>query len=161
MTLEGQAMDTAATDKTFDVATSFLGGQSHLSVAVHNGMDAHKLIQRGIPAKAVQVLVANVSSMSEKGFMEKALGMSLRTFQRSKQDETRLLSPEQSGRTWKFVEILARATQLLGSKKDAEEWLEKPAIALDGQCPIDLMTTPAGAKLVEEHLLRLEYGVYV
>lgn len=143
---------------TFDVAVAFLGvGTGKIS----NGMDAHRLIEHGIPAAAVQTLVANVSSMSSKGFMEKALGMSLRTFQRTKHDKDRLLSPEQSGRTWRFVEILARATQVMGSQKEAEAWLNKPALGLDGARPIDLMTTPAGAKLVDEHLMRLDYGVYV
>lgn len=143
---------------TFDVAVSLLGVKTG---TVSNGMDAHKLIERGIPAAAVQTLVANVSSMSSKGFMEKALGMSLRTFQRAKHDKNRLLSPEQSGRTWRFVEILARAAQVMGSQEEAEAWLDKPALGLDGARPIDLMTTPAGAKLVDEHLMRLDYGVYV
>ncbi len=37
---------------------------------------------------------------------------------------------------------------------------ERPAIGLDQQRPVDLLTTPAGVKLVEDYLGRLEYDVY-
>ena len=67
---------------------------------------------------------------------------------------------EQSGRTWKLAEILAKATAVLGSKEDAEQWLEKPAIGLDQRKPMDLLATPAGVEMVEDYLGRLEYGVY-
>ena len=56
--------------------------------------------------------------------------------------------------------ILARATALLGSRSEAERWLERPAIGLDRRRPIDLLSTTAGVELVENHLERLEYGVY-
>ncbi|WP_425249083.1 hypothetical protein [Bradyrhizobium brasilense] len=53
------------------------------------------------------------------------------------------LSQEQSGRTWKFAEILARATDVFGSQEDAEQSLERSAIGLEQRRPIDLLTTPA------------------
>ena len=60
----------------------------------------------------------------------------------------------------KLVEILAKATAVLGSKEDAEQWLEKPTIGLDQRKPTDLLATPAGVEMVEDYLGRLEYGVY-
>jgi putative toxin-antitoxin system antitoxin component (TIGR02293 family) len=54
--------------------------------------------------------------------------------------------------------ILAKATRVLGSQYDAEEWLKRPAIGLDKRRPVDLLTTPAGVKLVDDYLGRLEYG---
>jgi putative toxin-antitoxin system antitoxin component (TIGR02293 family) len=70
------------------------------------------------------------------------------------------LSPEQSGRAWKFAEILAKATEVFGSQEEAERWLEHPAMGLNRQRPIDLLATPAGVELVEDFLTRLAYGVY-
>jgi putative toxin-antitoxin system antitoxin component (TIGR02293 family) len=86
--------------------------------------------------------------------------MSVRTFQRRKGAPAKLLSQEQSGRTWKFAEILARATAVFGAQRQAEQWLERPAIGLDRHRPIDLLATPAGMQLVEDYLTRIEYGVY-
>jgi putative toxin-antitoxin system antitoxin component (TIGR02293 family) len=39
-------------------------------------------------------------------------------------------------------------------------WLERPALGLEQRRPIDLLSTTAGVKLVEDLLGRLEYGVY-
>ena len=86
--------------------------------------------------------------------------MSLRTLQRRKDAPDKPLSQEQSGRTWKFAEILAKATDVFGSQEEAEQWLERPAIGLDQRRPIDLLATPAGIELVEQYLTRLAYGVY-
>ncbi|MDQ2803328.1 MAG: DUF2384 domain-containing protein, partial [Pseudomonadota bacterium] len=96
----------------------------------------------------------------EPALLEKAIGMSLRTFQRRRGAPTKPLSQEQSGRIWKFAEILAKATAVLGSQEEAQQWLERPAIGLDQRCPIDLLATPAGVEIVEDFLERIEYGVY-
>jgi putative toxin-antitoxin system antitoxin component (TIGR02293 family) len=79
---------------------------------------------------------------------------------RRKDAPDKRLSPEQSSRAWKFAEILGRAVALFGSQADAENWLERPAMALEQRRPIDLLSTPAGVESVEDHLTRLEYGVY-
>ncbi len=61
---------------------------------------------------------------------------------------------------WKLAEILGRAIELFGSRAEAEAWLKRPALALEQRRPIDLLSTPAGVETLEEHLTRLEYGVY-
>src|SRR5260370_30680582 len=86
--------------------------------------------------------------------------MSMRTSQRSRLAPRKPLSKEQSGRTWKFAEILAKAIEVFGSREEASAWLERPAMGLEQRRPIDLLATPAGVKLVEDFLGRLEYGVY-
>src|SRR6185312_3850912 len=103
-------------------------------------------------------LVTQVGSLP--GRLEKAVGISLRTYQRRKDEQDKRLSPEQSGRAWKLAEILARAIAIFGSREEAEEWLERPAIALEQRKPIDLLSTTAGVEVLENHLTRLEYGVY-
>jgi putative toxin-antitoxin system antitoxin component (TIGR02293 family) len=93
--------------------------------------------------------------------LEKAVGVSLRTLQRRKADPTKLLNQEQSGRTWKFAEILAKAIAVLGSRAEAERRLERPAIGLDQRRPIDLLATTAGVEIVESYLKRIANGVYM
>jgi len=119
------------------------------------------MLERGMPAEALTYLVNSFSSLEIGGPLERALGMSLRTLQRKAAGSHKPLSAEQSGRTWKFAEILAKATDVLGSQDVAEKWLETPAIGLDQRRPIDLLSTPAGVELVEDYLVRLDYGVYV
>jgi putative toxin-antitoxin system antitoxin component (TIGR02293 family) len=56
--------------------------------------------------------------------------------------------------------ILARAMEVFGTRENAEEWLSMPAMALDQRHPIDLLSSPAGAGLVNDLLTRLEFGVF-
>ena len=87
--------------------------------------------------------------------------MSLRTLQRKKADKGKdRLSPEQSSRAWRFAELLAQATDVLGDQDAAEAWMLAPAIGLDNRRPIDLLSSAAGAEAVENALTRMEYGVY-
>ena len=126
---------------------------------IKSELDAHELLHRGLPRAALSNLVDNLHVIQVDEASE-ALGMSVRTLQRHKNTPVVLLDVQQSGRTWKFAEILAKATRVLGSQDEAEQWLKRPAIGLDQQRPIDLLTTPAGVKLVEDYLGRLEYDVY-
>jgi putative toxin-antitoxin system antitoxin component (TIGR02293 family) len=49
---------------------------------------------------------------------------------------------------------------VFGSQAEAEQWLDRPAIGLDGRKPIDLLRTHPGTRLVSEYLTRIEHGVY-
>lgn len=140
---------------------SVLGGAEVFQDPPDNPLEAHEMLERGMPAEAVTYLVNSFSSLEISGPLERALGMSLRTLQRKAAGPRKLLNSEQSGRTWKFAEILAKATDVFGSQEAAEAWLETPAIGLDQRRPIDLLSTPAGVELVEDYLVRLDYGVYM
>lgn len=153
----------AAATETEDLrrVTDLLGGKRVLRRAPETPLDAHEMLLQGLPGQALMHLIGSFVSLQRTDSLEKAVGMSLRTFQRRKDAPAKLLSPEQSGRTWKFAEILAKATAVFGSQEEAEQWLERPAIGLDQRRPIDLLATPAGVEMVEVFLQRLEYGVYM
>lgn len=143
-------------------AVGLLGGAETIRHPVTTRLDAHDLLAEGLPARALTHLVGEVALLQGSAdAMERAIGISLRTFQRRKRDdEDALLSPDQSGRAWKFAEILSRATDILGSRAAAEGWLTAPAIGLDRRRPIDLLATPAGVEAIEDYLTRMDYGVY-
>lgn len=143
-------------------AFQLLGGRDLINHTVRNALDAHDLIMQGISSQALIHLVSQVSVLSSGDALNKAIGMSLRTLQRKKTMEKGRdrLSPEQSSRAWQFAEILAQATDVLGSQEAAEAWMLDPAIGLDNRRPIDLLSSAAGAEAVEHHITRMEYGVY-
>ena len=58
------------------------------------------------------------------------------------------------------MEILIQATEVFVSQDEAERWLERPAMGLDNQVPIELLDTPPGIEMVETFLGRLAYDVY-
>jgi putative toxin-antitoxin system antitoxin component (TIGR02293 family) len=139
---------------------ALLGGSRVLRHRLKNSLDAHEMLLGGIPGAALMHIVGHLAVLQKSASFERALGMSLRTIQRRKDAPAKKLNQEQSGRTWKFAEILAKATAVLGSQEEAEEWLQRPAMGLDQRRPIDLLATPAGVEMVEDFLGRLEYGVY-
>jgi len=155
---EAAALYDAGTGRT----VALLGGRRILHRAVRSRLEAHDLLQEGLPGHALEHLVSQVAILRAPHgeSLEKAVGISLRTYQRRKDAPDKPLSREQSGRAWKFAEILGRATELFGSQAEAEDWLERPAMALDQRRPIDLLSTPVGLESVEDHLGRLEHGVY-
>ena len=144
----------------FAEIAALLGAPRTLRRIPRTPIEAHEMLMRGLPTKALTHFVSNLVVIGWDNAFAKAVGMSQRTFQRHAAEAGKPLSAEQSGRMWKFAEILARATATLGSQEDAEQWLERPASGLDKRRPIDLLATPAGVELVEDFLTRLEYGVY-
>lgn len=137
-----------------------LGGYRVIRHRLAHQLDVHEFLYHGLPQAALTHLYQGIELLNKRDFFESALGMSERTFQRSKLRPRKPLSKEQSGRTWKFAEILAKAIEVFGSREEALAWLERPAMGLEQRRPIDLLATPAGVKVVEDFLGRLEYGVY-
>ena len=143
-----------------EAAAKLLGGARTLGRNLNSPFDAHEMLLQGLPEKALSHLVKSFVVMDWSS-LERAVGMSLRTYQRRKEAPDKPLSREQSERTWKLAEILAKASATLGSQEDAENWLKTPAIGLNQQRPIHLLASRAGAELAENFLNQLEYGVYV
>lgn len=137
-----------------------LGGRKILRKYPQNRIEAHEMLLRGLPAKALTSFVEKFVTLNWDAALEKAVGMSLRTYQRHVAADDKPLSPEQTARTWKLAEIVAKATEVFGSREQAELWLTQPAIGLNQRRPIDLLATPAGVELVETFLERIDYGVY-
>ena len=152
--------ETPADREGFQLVAALLGGHRVLKRQPRNRLDIHELIMGGLPAEALDHLVKGIAFLRQPASMEKALGISLRTFQRRKDAPARPLSLEQSGRVWEFAEILSRATAVLGTRSEAEAWMLRPASALEQRRPLDLVATPEGRRMVTEVLERMEYGVY-
>jgi len=140
-------------------AAGLLGGATLLKRRIRTRLDVHEVLERGIPSRAFNHLIAHVKTLDPSA-VRKAVGLSVRTVQRRNQTPQKPLSPEQSGRAWKFAEILAKATEVLGGQEAAEDWLNRPAVGLDQRRPLELLSTAVGAEMVERLLGRIEYGVY-
>lgn len=136
-----------------------LGGPGVLQHEVRSLFDAHDVIAAGMPGGAVEALLTTLHVLTPAD-VERALRMSVRTLQRRKGAPDRPLDADQGGRAWTLARILAKATDVFGTQQEAERWLDRPALALDGRRPLDLLGTPVGVGMVEDLLVRLEFGVY-
>jgi len=86
------------------------------------------------------------------------LGMSRATLHRRK--KAGQLDRMESDRLVRFMRLFARAVEALGGEEGARSWLAAPAIAFQGECPLDFADTEVGAREVEALLIRLEHGVF-
>jgi putative toxin-antitoxin system antitoxin component (TIGR02293 family) len=70
------------------------------------------------------------------------------------------LDPQESERLLRLVRLVARATEVLGSRAKAMHWLAAPNRALEGTAPLSLLDTDIGTQEVEAVLTRIEQGVF-
>jgi len=150
----------SATQTSVEIATELLGGRRVLRRTVTSDEDAHELVERGLPAASMAELFERVETLPAELVLA-AIGVSLRSLARRKAAPKSVLPAGESERLWRFAEILAHATRVLGSQLKAEQWLDEPAVGLGRRKPIDLLRTHPGARLVSDYLTRMEYGVYV
>ena len=141
------------------IALEMLGGDKVFARPPQSLLDVHHWVSRGIPSASIFHLAHAVEPLPSQ-LLSEALGVSLRTLHRKKSVQGDTLSVAQGGRTFKFAEMVAKATLGLGSREAAVQWLTSPAMGLNQQRPVDLLATPMGTQLVEELLDRIEYGVY-
>ena len=158
--LKDYIVEEAVSQTSFDRAVNLLGGAKRLGRAVAGPLDVHVVILNGMPSSVVMVLLKELEHLKLTRSMETAVGFSLRTLQRRKGLPNKPLTREQGGKVWQFAEVLALATDVMGSQEAAERWLESQVMALDRNRPIDLLATPAGIEMVKDLLGRLQYGVY-
>lgn len=120
-------------------------------------LDVHEALVAGLPSRSMVKAIPEGISVQ---LLLPAFGMSLRTFMRIKAEPTRRLGVEQSSRVWRFAELIDKASDVLGGRDLAVEWMREPAMALENRRPIELLATSVGAQLVEDVIERMRYGVY-
>ena len=143
----------------FTQIVNFLGGRHVFKKSITSKLDVHEVILKGLPGGVLIYMVKHIQTMKPAD-VGQAVGVSIRTVQRRTGSPQKLLNQDQSGRAWKFAEILTTAAQVFGNQSEAEKWLTTPAMALNQRRPVDLLASPAGVEMVEQLLGRLQYGVY-
>ncbi|AZC22437.1 MULTISPECIES: antitoxin Xre/MbcA/ParS toxin-binding domain-containing protein [Pseudomonas] len=140
-------------DRTSDI---LLGGRARFD----DRISIYRLTEEGIPLTAIVKFVSSVPMLKDEQVLAKIIGLSERTLHRRLKTPDEPLNPEQSARAVRFAQVLSKAQEVFGSSEQAQDWMAKPVMALDGHKPVDLLTNPIGFELVDEFLTRLEYGVY-
>lgn len=88
------------------------------------------------------------------------LGLPVRTFERLEAGDPVKFSATAFATVLAAERILGMSTRVLGSKAAAEAWLVSPALALQGRTPFELLAEPGEVRVLEDLLVRLDYGVY-
>ena len=134
-----------------------LGGPKVLGKTVKNPGDLARLVRRGLPATTVTALAERLHVGN--GVISQKLGIPQRTLTR-RLSQSSLLTPAESDRTVRMARVYTNAVETMGSEEKAVEWLRTPNRALTGGRPLDQLDTDTGARMVEDILGRIAYGIY-
>ena len=121
-----------------------------------NEFEIIDFIREGLPKQAILSVLQNTSiSRTQLSWI---LHISARQLNRYA-DEDRL-SPEQSNFLYELSRLYIRATDILGDRTTADNWLHRANIALNDKPPIEMLDTVEGFRLVDDVLSQIEYGFY-
>ena len=134
-----------------------LGGRKVLRRAVRKPDDLAQLIRKGLPAGSVTALARKLHLGNS--VLSRKLGIPQRTLTR-RLSEGSLLTSAESDRTVRVARVYANAVEMIGDEEKAIEWLRTPNRALGGERTLDQLDTDMGARMVEDILGRIAYGVY-
>jgi putative toxin-antitoxin system antitoxin component (TIGR02293 family) len=134
-----------------------LGGRKVLGKTVRKPDDLAHLVRAGLPVESVVSLAEKLHLRN--GLLSQKLGIPQRTFTR-RLSQASALTPAESDRTVRMARVYAHAVEMIGDRDKAIQWLSRPNRALGGEIPLDQLDTDTGARMVEDILGRIAYGVY-
>ena len=70
------------------------------------------------------------------------------------------LTSDESDKLVRLIRVYDQAVQVLGDKEKALYWLSEPKRRFDGRAPIQMLRTDLGARMVEEMLGQIDYGMF-
>ena len=123
-----------------------------------SGISLINAIQKGFPVDSISRL--NTELGWPKMVLLEIMGINERNYARRKAGNG-LLKSEESERVARLVRIVDAATDLFeGDRISALEWFTRPAPALGGARPLELLSSEAGAVEVSRLIGRLGHGVF-
>jgi putative toxin-antitoxin system antitoxin component (TIGR02293 family) len=113
-------------------------------------------IEEGFPASTIDRLKEDLGVTDR--FISALVGKTPKTIGRMREARARL-SPLVSDRLYRIAKVYARAIEVFDEAAAAREWLHSPQIGLKERTPLELLMTEAGARAVEDLLMRIEHSV--
>jgi putative toxin-antitoxin system antitoxin component (TIGR02293 family) len=115
-----------------------------------------RAVAGGLPAEALRELASDpaitIAALARVVAPRRTLDRRLK--------EARALPPDESDRLARFMTVLALASRVFGTRADAMAWLDRPLAAFDRECPLDMLRTDSGTRVVEQHLERAIHGMF-
>jgi len=114
-----------------------------------------QMVESGLPVKVVGRLIDGGLSKDEVFHII----VNPRTLKHRK-SKHQPLSREESERAVRTVRILSQAQTVLGDRQRALEWLRAPKKRFEGRSAMNMLSTEAGGRLVEQMLIQIDEGMF-
>lgn len=131
-----------------------MGGKLGVS-KIRSGEDLAVLVEKRLSPTAVKSLVRG--GMSDAEVYQLIVPRRTLAHRIAKHQ---LLSKDESDKAVRVARISAMAEQVFGESERAWRWLRKPKRRFEGKTPVEMLATEAGARLVEEMIVQIDYGLF-
>lgn len=111
--------------------------------------------KKGLDAKAAMDFL-NLSGFSQEQFQE-TFKTTVKTIQNYDRQDLKL-DASLSEKLLKSFALFEKGIEVFGSAEAFHDWLNVSAYGLGNQIPFEMMDTITGIGLIEEELIRIEYG---
>jgi putative toxin-antitoxin system antitoxin component (TIGR02293 family) len=130
-----------------------LGGESVLGRSVQSQADLALAVRRRLPLVALE-------GLSQAGLTEQEIERFVipQRTRRHRAEKKQPLTIEESDRAVRLLRIQTVAEDTLGSKEKAAIWLRRSLSELNGETPLDIAQTEAGARVIETILAKIAWG---
>ena len=104
----------------------------------------------------------SLSSLGKLGYSQEeihTLVVPKRTLAR-RSANNELLSIDETDKALRLERVARQAARVFGNPDKANRWMRKTKHQLGGETPLAFLASEAGARTVEEMLVRIEYGMF-
>ncbi|HEY4547442.1 MAG TPA: antitoxin Xre/MbcA/ParS toxin-binding domain-containing protein [Pedomonas sp.] len=130
-----------------------LGGEPVLGGAVRSQADLALAVRRRLPLSALKGLAQ--AGLTDQEIERWVIPQRTR---RHRAEKNQPLTIEESDRIVRLLWVQTLAEVTFGSMEKANTWLRRPLVELDGETPLALAQTEAGARVVETILAKIAWG---
>jgi putative toxin-antitoxin system antitoxin component (TIGR02293 family) len=115
--------------------------------------DLARLVDERLPLASLESLATH--GMSDEEIYGLIVPRRTLVHRRSRHES---LTHDESDRAVRIARMTSLAEETFGDDAKASRWLRKAKTRFEGRSPLEMLRTEAGARLVEEMLLQLDYG---
>lgn len=121
---------------------------------IRSDRDLASLVEKRLPATAIKSLVRG--GLSDAEVYQLIVPRRTLAHRVAKHQS---LSKEETDKAVRVARVTAMAEQVFGEPERAWRWLRKSKRHFGGKTPIEMLTTEAGARLVEEMITQIDDGI--
>jgi putative toxin-antitoxin system antitoxin component (TIGR02293 family) len=130
-----------------------LGGQTVLGALVRSQADLALAVRNRLPLAALKGLA--LAGLSEQEIERFVIPQRTR---RHRAERNQPLTVEESDRAVRLLRVQTLAEGTFGEKEKANRWLRRGLTELDGETPLVIAQTEAGARVIETILGKIAWG---
>lgn len=130
-----------------------LGGPTVLGTVVRSQADLALAVRNRLPLSALKGLAQ--AGLSEQEIERFVIPQRTR---RHRADRNQPLTVDESDRAVRLLRIQTLAEETFGDKDKANRWLRRRLTELNGECPLVIAQTEAGARVIETILGKIAWG---